>query len=199
MAVERPPAGAYADDSMARALRKSPIYTRAGDRGETSLFGGERVPKDHPRVAAYGALDELNSCLGVAMAFLRQRRVAAALREVQADLFQLGAELASPGSDRFRLPAERVEALERLIDAYDARLEPLKSFVLPGGAPAAALLHLARTLCRRAEREVVALSRREEVAPHVLAYLNRLSDLLFVLARYVNKAEGRRETPWRGR
>jgi|DewCreStandDraft_2_1066082.scaffolds.fasta_scaffold00316_27 cob(I)alamin adenosyltransferase len=199
MAFERPPAGAYADDSMARALRKSPIYTRAGDRGETSLFGGERVPKDHPRVAAYGALDELNSCLGVAMAFLRQRRVAAALREVQADLFQLGAELASPGSDRFRLPAERVEALERLIDAYDARLEPLKSFVLPGGAPAAALLHLARTLCRRAEREVVALSRREEVAPHVLAYLNRLSDLLFVLARYVNKAEGRRETPWRGR
>jgi len=195
----RPPAGAYADDSMARALRKSPIYTRAGDRGETSLFGGERVPKDHPRVAAYGALDELNSCLGVAMAFLRQRRPPAALREVQADLFQLGAELASPGSDRFRLPAERVEALERLIDAYDARLEPLKSFVLPGGAPAAALLHLARTLCRRAEREVVALSRREEVAPHVLAYLNRLSDLLFVLARYVNKAEGRRETPWRGR
>ncbi len=184
---------------MARALRKSPIYTRAGDRGETSLFGGERVPKDHPRVAAYGALDELNSCLGVAMAFLRQRRVATVLREVQADLFQLGAELASPGSDRFRLPAERVEGLERLIDAYDARLEPLKSFVLPGGAPAAALLHLARTLCRRAEREVVALSRREEVAPHVLAYLNRLSDLLFVLARYVNKAEGRREIPWRGR
>lgn len=187
------------DESMARALRKSPLYTRAGDGGETSLFGGQRVPKDHPRVAAYGALDELNSCLGVAIAFLRQRRVAALLREVQSDLFQLGAELASPGSDRFRLPAQRVGELERLIDRYDARLAPLKSFVLPGGAPAAALLHLARTLCRRAEREAVALSRREEVSPQVLAYLNRLSDLLFVLARYVNRAEGRQETPWQGR
>lgn len=185
--------------SMAKALRKSPIYTRAGDRGETSLFGGQRVPKDHPRVAAYGSLDELNSCLGVAIAFLRQRRVASLLQEVQADLFQLGAELASPGSDRFRLPAARVEDLERLIDQYDAKVEPLKSFVLPGGAPAAAFLHLARTLCRRAERQVVALSRSEDVSPQALAYLNRLSDLLFVLARYVNKAEGRRETTWQGR
>ncbi len=184
---------------MTKPLRKSPIYTRAGDRGETSLFGGQRVPKDHPRVATYGALDELNSALGVSISFLRQRRVAALLRQVQSDLFQLGAELASPGSDRFRLAVERVAWLERAIDEYDAKVEPLKSFVLPGGAPAAAFLHLARTFCRRAEREAVALSQREEVAAHVLAYLNRLSDLLFVLARYVNKAEGRRETPWQGR
>jgi len=184
---------------MAGALRKSPIYTRAGDRGETSLFGGQRVAKDHPRVATYGALDELNSALGVALAFLRQRRVAALLRQVQADLFQLGAELASPGSDRFRLPVERVSWLEQAIDEYDARVEPLKSFVLPGGAPAASFLHLARALCRRAEREAVALSRQEGGAPHGLPYLNRLSDLLFVLARYVNKAEGRQETPWQGR
>jgi cob(I)alamin adenosyltransferase len=186
--------------TMARTWRKSPIYTRAGDRGETSLFGGQRVPKDHLRVEAYGSLDETNSALGLAIAFLRQRRLARLLREVQSDLFQLGAELATPGAPRSRLPPERTAELERLIDEYDARLPPLKNFVLPGGAPAAALLHLARALCRRAERAVVRLAREgEEVSPQALTYLNRLSDLLFVLARYVNKAEGREEVPWRGR
>jgi len=181
---------------MARQWPKSPLYTRAGDAGETSLFGGQRVDKAHPRVEAYGALDELNSALGLAISLLRQRRVARLLQEVQKDLFELGAELASPAAPRRSLPPERLADLERLIDEYDARTPPLKSFILPGGAPGAAALHLARAICRRAERAAVALSRREEVRPLVLAYLNRLSDLLFALARYVNKAEGRRETQW---
>ncbi len=183
---------------MARQWPKSPLYTRTGDAGQTSLFGGQRVDKDHLRVEAYGALDELNSALGLAIAFLRQRRVAHLLRQVQADLFELGAELASPQAPRRSLPPERVEALERLIDEYDAKTPPLKVFVLPGGATGAAALHLARAICRRAERAVVALSHREEVRPAVLAYLNRLSDLLFALARYVNKAERQREIPWPG-
>jgi cob(I)alamin adenosyltransferase len=181
---------------MASKVRKSPLYTRSGDDGTTSLFGGQRVEKDHPRVEAFGALDELNSALGMAMSFMRQRRVARLLKEVQADLFELGAELASPGTSRRLLPQGRVEALERAIDEYDAKTPPLKKFVLPGGAPAAAALHLARTICRRAERKVVALSHREEVRPTVIIYLNRLSDLLFALARYINKAEGRKEIFW---
>jgi len=183
---------------MASKVRKSPLYTRQGDNGTTSLFGGQRVDKDHPRVEALGSLDELNSALGLAMSLMRQRRALVLLKEVQADLFDLGAELASPGGDRCLLPQGRVEALERAIDEYDAKTPPLKKFVLPGGAPAAAALHLARAICRRAERKVVALSHREQVHPEVMIYLNRLSDLLFALARYVNKSEGRKETFWPG-
>ncbi len=182
---------------------KSKLYTRTGDLGRTALFGGGRIPKDHPRVEAYGSVDELSSVLGVAIAFLRQRRIIAALQSVQNELFNVGSELASesgPRAEKGRMfldPEGKIEALERLIDEYDAKAPPLRTFILPSGSQGGALLHLARGVCRRAERAVVRLSREEEVNPHVLTYLNRLSDLLFVLARYVNKASRKPETPWR--
>ncbi|MBI2913925.1 MAG: cob(I)yrinic acid a,c-diamide adenosyltransferase [Chloroflexi bacterium] len=183
---------------------RSKLYTKSGDTGQTALFGGGRVPKDHPRVEAYGCVDELNSALGVAIAFLRQRRLLAALQGIQNELFNIGSELASETGGRaagtgrlFLDPEAKIAALERLIDQYDARLPPLRTFILPSGSPAGALLHLARTVCRRAERAVVRLAGQEPVNPAILAYLNRLSDLLFVLARYVNKAARKPETPWR--
>lgn len=188
---------------MPRRPAKSKLYTRTGDRGETALFGGDRVPKDHPRVEAYGTIDELNSTLGVAASFIRQRRVVAALQSIQNDLLDLGSDMAAESGPRARKgrtfvdPKGRIAALERLIDEYDAKLPSLRTFILPSGSQAGALLHLARSVCRRAERAVVALSRRENVNPHVLAYLNRLSDLLFVLARYVNKAARKPEATWR--
>ena len=190
---------------MPKPRQKSKLYTRTGDRGQTGLFGGRRVAKDHPRVVAYGAIDELNSALGVALSFIRQRSVVAALQAIQNELFNIGAELASDRPVRrgkkepgvFRLEAERVRWLEGLIDEYDARVPPLRTFVLPAGSTAAATLHFARTVCRRAERAVVTLSRKERVNPAILAYLNRLCDLLFVLARYANKAARRRELLWR--
>ena len=187
---------------MARQT-KSKLYTRTGDQGETALFGGRRVPKDDPRVEAYGSVDELNSTLGVAVSFLRQKRIAAALQSIQNELFNIGAELASesgPKADRGRMfidPERKIAGLERLIDEHDAKVPPLRTFVLPSGSRAGTLLHLARGVCRRAERAVVRLSRQEDVNPQLMVYLNRLSDLLFVLARYVNKAAGKPETPWR--
>lgn len=188
---------------MARRVTiKSKLYTRAGDEGETSLFGGQRVAKDSLRVTAYGEIDELNSAIGLAVAFLRQRTLIRLLQSVQNELFNIGAELASPGRAKaeagqlFHLSAEKVAVLERWIDQYDARVPPLKTFILPSGAKGAVLLHLARTVCRRAERALVKLAHSEEVNPNLIAYLNRLSDLLFALARYVNKAAGARELPW---
>ena len=183
------------------------IYTKTGDRGETGLFGGQRVRKDHVRVEAYGEVDELSSTLGVAIAHLEaagQDEPAAGLRRVQADLFTVGANLATPapedgGRENAYIPAldpARVEALERWIDAAEAELEPLKSFILPGGAPAAAALHLARTVCRRAERRVVALAHEAHVAPEHVVYLNRLSDLLFTLARLANHQAGVEDVTW---
>lgn len=184
---------------------RSKLYTRSGDRGETGLFGGRRVPKDHPRVAAYGAIDELNAVLGVAASFIRQRRVVDTLHAIQNELFNIGAELSSDQPVRrgrrqagvFRLDPAKSRWLEALIDEYDARVPPLRTFVLPSGATAASLLQLARAVCRRAERAVVALARTERVNPAILTYLNRLGDLLFVLARYLNKAARRRELLWR--
>jgi cob(I)alamin adenosyltransferase len=183
---------------------KSKIYTRSGDAGETSLFGGGRVPKDHPRVEAYGAVDELNSALGVAVSLLRRRRVARALEEIQNELFNIGSELASETGGKaatvgrlFTDAEAKIATLESLTDKYDARLPPLTTFILPSGTQAGAMLHLCRTVCRRAERAAVRLAREEPVNPEVTRYLNRLSDLLFVLARYVNKAAGRPETEWR--
>ena len=188
---------------MARPTTKSKLYTRAGDKGLTSLFGGKRVPKDSLRVEAYGEIDELNCAIGVAVAFLRRRRtLVRLLQSVQNELFNIGAELASLGGGKagarqtFRLSAERVAELERWIDAYDGRVPPLKTFILPSGDNAAVLLHLARTVCRRAERATVKLAASEEVNPNIIAYLNRLSDLLFALARYANKAARARELPW---
>jgi cob(I)alamin adenosyltransferase len=190
---------------MPPRTRKSKLYTRTGDAGKTGLFGGRRVSKDDPRVAAYGALDELNSAIGLAVSLLRQRPLIAELQSIQNELFDIGAELASDrpvrrrakSSTAFQLGTAKVERLERLIDAYDAKVPPLTTFVLPSGPPGGAALHLARTVCRRAERATVTLARKEAVNPHVLAYLNRLCDLLFVTARYVNKASRKRELTWR--
>lgn len=183
---------------------KSKLYTRTGDRGETGLFGGRRVGKDHPRVDAYGTIDELNSAIGVAASLIRQRTLVRTLQEIQNELFDIGAELASDRPVRtsrraaatFQLDASRVAWLEGLIDEYDARVPPLRTFVLPGGTTAASFLHLARTICRRAERAVVALGRKEPVSPAIVAYLNRLCDLLFALARYANVSAKRRELLW---
>jgi cob(I)alamin adenosyltransferase len=188
---------------MARRPAKSKLYTRAGDQGETALFGGDRVPKDHPRVEAYGSVDELNSALGVAASFVRQRRVVAALQSIQNELLNLGSELAAEsgsGAEKSRTfldPESRIANLERLVDEYDAKLSTLRTFILPSGSRAGALLHMARSVCRRAERAVVRLSHQEAVNPQAVVYLNRLSDLLFVLARYVNKAARKPETTWR--
>ncbi|MFW5947056.1 MAG: cob(I)yrinic acid a,c-diamide adenosyltransferase [Gemmatimonadota bacterium] len=179
----------------------SRIYTRTGDQGETGLFGGGRVPKSHPRVAAYGTVDELNAGLGWVLAHLHDDALRARLTAIQADLFALGAHLATPPGARTRdhlpeLPGDRVPELEAWIDEAESELEPLKSFILPGGSPAGAALHLARTVCRRAERAVVALA-AEEIEPEITVYLNRLSDLLFVWARLVNRRAGAPETAWR--
>jgi cob(I)alamin adenosyltransferase len=184
--------------------RHSKLYTRRGDRGETNLLGTRRVPKDHPRVTACGTVDELNTVLGLAISSISQRTLAASLQAVQKDLFDVGADLSDDRGGRqrerpaaFRIDSAKTRRLEALIDEYDARLPALRNFVLPSGSSAASLLHLARAVCRRAERTVVALARAETVNPAILPYLNRLSDLLFVLARYVNKAARRRELLWR--
>ena len=184
---------------------KSQIYTRTGDSGATGLFGGGRVPKDHPRVEAYGVVDELNSAIGVAISFMTHPGLVSELSSIQNELFNIGAELASESgvqkaADYARLftdPEAKIGALERLMDELDATLPPLTTFVLPSGSQAGALLHLCRTVCRRAERAVVTLSHGEPVNGDLGRYLNRLSDLLFVMARYLNQADGQPETPWR--
>lgn len=185
--------------------RPGKIYTRTGDEGDTALFGGGRVPKDHARVQAYGAVDELNSVVGRAVNELSDDTTAERLGRVQQDLFTLGAILATPPAREGRrapklpeLPPGRVSELEGWIDEAGAELEPLRNFILPGGSPGAAELHVARTVCRRAERAVVALARKDEVDDAVLPYLNRLSDLLFVLARLENRRGGHGDVIWRG-
>jgi cob(I)alamin adenosyltransferase len=181
------------------------IYTRRGDAGETDLFGGPRVGKDERRVEAYGGVDELNAALGAALAASRQDDLRALGATIQGVLFDLGAYLASPDPERrrkSRIPeprAEDVEALESRIDAFEAELAPLRAFILPGGVPAAAAFHVARTVCRRAERRLVALHREEPLDPPALRYLNRLSDLLFVLARVENARAGVADVEWHGR
>lgn len=186
------------------------IYTRKGDKGDTGLFGGGRVPKSHPRVAAYGEVDELNSSLGVARAELREDPALAALdrglARVQAECFVIGALLATPAGRLDKLgapfdaglPPGAAERLEAEIDAWDAGLSPLKTFILPGGGRAGAALHLARAVSRRAERAVVELAPVEPVPDGVIVYLNRLSTWLFVAARFANKETGHAETPWTG-
>jgi cob(I)alamin adenosyltransferase len=173
------------------------IYTKTGDRGETGLFGGGRVPKDDPRVAAYGDVDELNAALGFAASLEPQAFDAAFLDTIQRDLFTIGAELASPDPAKApHIGEPQIGMLEHMIDGHEAKLTPLKNFILPGGTPKAAAFHLARTVCRRAERAVVALSHDADVSPAVLQYLNRLSDLLFVLARAANAQAGRPDVQW---
>lgn len=179
------------------------IYTRTGDKGDTGLFGGGRVPKNHPRVDAYGDVDELNAAIGLAMAVQPLPRIDDVLAPIQHDLFAIGALLATPDIEKMRrhldkanLGETRIAELERAIDDGDDELEPLKAFIMPGGTPKAAALHVARTVCRRAERKVVGLATEDEIPSVVVIYLNRLSDLLFTLARVVNHRAGGNEVQW---
>jgi cob(I)alamin adenosyltransferase len=173
------------------------IYTRTGDTGQTGLFGGERVEKTAQRVVAYGTVDELNAMLGVARATTIDPALDPVLAHIQNELFVLGADLATPGeSTRIdRLSEEHTARMEQEIDQLEADIEPVQQFILPGGAPLAAHLHLARTICRRAEREVVALAASEPINQAAIAYLNRLSDWLFVAARRANANASTRDTP----
>lgn len=184
--------------------RITKVYTRTGDDGTTALGGGHRVSKDDLRVAAYGTVDECSSHLGAAVASGLVPELEEAVTTLQNELFHLGADLCFREEDKSdatgpRIEERHVDALEALMDRLSAELEPLANFVLPGGTPAAAHLHLARAVCRRAERDTVALSRQESVGPWVIRYLNRLSDTLFVLARYENHRRGRPDILWDSR
>lgn len=176
------------------------IYTKSGDKGETSLFAGGRVTKDHLRLHAYGTVDELNSVLGLANSFEIEKALSELLTHVQAELFHVGADLATPLDAEapwvVRVEAVMVSRLESEIDGMEEELEPLKNFILPGGTPAAATLHQARTVCRRAERWLVALAKEEQINEVALQYLNRLSDWLFVAARVANKRAGVADIMW---
>ena len=190
------------------AIRITRVYTRTGDRGETALVGGKRVPKDAPRIEAYGTIDELNSIVGLARVFNEEkinrgeahRFLDLVLRQIQDELFDLGSELAtSPDffkEGMYRVGEQEVKRLEQLMDECQKKLEPLKSFVLPGGGRIGAYLHQCRTVCRRAEREILRLSRVEELGEWPLKYVNRLSDLFFVLSRWISKQSGEAEYLW---
>lgn len=175
-------------------VRLNKIYTRTGDAGETGLVDGSRLPKSAPRMAAIGDVDELNSAIGIALTHALPDEARAQLARIQNELFDLGADFATPGPDfapgemSLRIVAGQVERLENEIDAMNSVLEPLRSFILPGGDPAAAAIHLARTICRRAERAAVAADRDAGLNPVGLAYINRLSDHLFVLGRWLNRS-----------
>ncbi len=181
------------------------VYTKRGDAGETDLFGSGRVTKDDHRVEAYGEVDELNACVGQALATGVLPELVEPLRRIQSALFDVGSFLATPRSDVrekngfAEVGPDDVAVLEAAIDRYDQELPPLEAFVLPGGSSAAAAFHLARTVCRRAERRVVSLDREEKIGGHALEYLNRLSDLFFTLARLENHRAGVKETEWAGR
>ena len=184
------------------------VYTRTGDQGETALVGGQRVPKDSPRIVAYGTIDELNAVVGLARTFNAERLAEGeqhrwldqALRRIQNELFDLGSELATPVAAEyegmFKTGEAQVTALERLMDECQKDLAPLRSFTLPGGGRINAFLHQARTVCRRAEREILRLSRAEPINPWVLRYVNRLSDAFFVLSRWAAKQMGEQEYLW---
>ena len=177
------------------------IYTRTGDKGETSLFDGQRVPKNSWRVIAYGEVDELNSFVGLAASYTKDKHLCEVLRGIQIELFEVGADLATPLESITPKPIKRISSadakqLEKIIDDVDAKLEPMTNFILPTGSQCASALHVSRSVCRRAERAVLALQGCEKINFHVLTYLNRLSDLLFILARYANKIEKVKEEKW---
>lgn len=190
------------------AIRITRVYTRTGDAGETGLVGGKRVAKDSQRIEAYGTIDELNSIVGLARAFNEEkldehdahRFLDVVLRKIQDELFDLGSELATPADfyqpGMYRVGERQVEKIEQLIDECQKSLRPLKSFVLPGGGKIGAYLHQCRTVCRRAEREILRLSRMEEISEWPLKYVNRLSDLFFVLSRWISKQTGAKEYLW---
>ena len=190
-------------------MRITKVYTRKGDKGETGLVGNRRVPKDSLRITAYGTVDELNSVLGVAIAMNQKFSQQAGLKvrldkelvQIQNELFVLGSDLATRVEDRWKdmplIGQLHIDALEALMDGLEKELKPLEEFILPGGGPVAAHLHLARTVCRRAERSCVALRREEPIGDFVIPYLNRLSDALFVLARWVSRCGGEPEILWK--
>ncbi len=176
--------------------RITKVYTKTGDGGQTSLVGGARVEKDSARVGAYGDVDELNSSLGIVRAFCREGKILSIVSEIQNDLFILGSDLAAPhGVDTARIDRARVKKLEGWIDDFLEDMETLKEFILPAGKPAGAFFHLSRSVCRRAERSALALMKEEKCGPEAVVYLNRLSDLLFVLARAANICDGFDEVP----
>ena len=179
------------------------IYTKTGDTGETGLYGGTRVPKDAMRVEACGTVDELNACIGFVKSLVQDEEIDAILHRIQNELFDIGADVATldahPKAASLRTPSTLTAELEREIDQFEGQLPPLKNFILPGGSVGGAAIHLARTVCRRAERCVVSLAKGETVNPEVLIYLNRLSDLLFVLARLVNHRLDESEPLWESR
>jgi cob(I)alamin adenosyltransferase len=189
-------------------VRITKVYTRTGDRGETALVGGKRLPKDAPRIEAYGTIDELNSIVGLARVFNEEKLSAGdahrfldlVLRQIQDELFDLGSELATPEDfsypGMYRVSEREVKKLEQLIDECQKELGPLKSFVLPGGGRIGAYLHQCRTVCRRAERDILRLSRAEPLSEWPLKYVNRLSDLFFVLSRWISKQSGEQEYLW---
>lgn len=175
------------------------IYTKKGDGGETSLFGGQKVKKSAARIATYGTVDELNSVLGMALTYPHAKQTGTYLKQLQHDLFVLGADLATPVTKDTRIERiseSQVQFLENAIDEMDAELPPLKNFILPGGNRSGATIHFARTVCRRAERHAVACGEDEELSPLSIVYLNRLSDFLFVLGRFENFKSKTEETPW---
>ncbi|OGU77698.1 MAG: ATP:cob(I)alamin adenosyltransferase [Ignavibacteria bacterium RBG_16_34_14] len=177
------------------------IYTKGGDKGETGLFGGERVPKDSLRIEAYGTVDELNSFIGLTLTEIKDSEVIRLLNRIQNILFTLGSDLAAPENENKtynipRITKNHFEEIEKEIDKFDIRLNELRNFILPGGCKSSALLHICRTICRRAERRVVTLSNGVNLNPEIIIFLNRLSDLFFVLARYENKVSGIEDVKW---
>ena len=178
------------------------IYTKTGDKGETGLFGGERVSKDSPRISAYGTIDELNSYIGYAITQVKDESIRKNLVVIQNYLFTVGSDLATPESQKnkklniTRTPESYYKEIEKMIDHYDSQLDELKNFILPGGSKGASLLHICRTVCRRAEREVVALNNSVTVGDNITIFLNRLSDLFFVLSRFENKVSNHPDTIW---
>ncbi len=178
------------------------IYTKGGDKGETGLFGGERVSKDSIRIEAYGTVDELNSFIGLTLTEIKDTKVRELLNSVQNNLFALGSDLAAPDNEKNRthniprITKSQFEEIEKEIDKFDTKLDELKNFILPGGCKSSALLHICRTICRRAERRVVTLSNGVNLSPDIIIFLNRLSDLFFVLARYENKISGIEDIKW---
>ncbi len=185
-----------------KTIHKVKIYTKVGDDGESRLFGGKKVQKDIPRIEAYGTVDELNSALGAAASFLKGKEIFSIIKKIQNDLFDIGAELANPKktthatNKKMLFNKSKTDDLDNIIDQIDNKLPPIKEFIIPGGTNAASLMQLARTTARRAERRVITLSKKENTNPNILMYLNRLSDLLFVLSRYINHKAKTKEIFW---
>ena len=184
-------------------MTKVRIYTKTGDKGKTSLFGGKRVSKDNLRIEAYGTLDEFNASLGAAESFIKDKKIRRVIRNIQNELFNIGAELANPQNIThntrviFHLDKSKAEELETIIDQYDKKLPILNTFILPSGTSGAAFIQLSRSIVRRAERRLISLSKKEKVNPNILMYTNRLSDLLFVISRYINHKTKISEKTWK--